>query len=36
MVQGGIKRVVYSEKYRITDGIDFLERAGIKVDQIKI
>lgn len=36
MVQGGIKRVVYSEKYRITDGIDFLERAGIKVGQIKI
>lgn len=36
MVQSGIKRVVYSEKYRITDGIDFLKRAGVKVDQIKI
>ena len=36
MVQSGIKRVVYSEKYRITDGIDFLERAGVKVEQIEI
>ena len=31
IVQAGIKRVVYSEKYRLTDGIDLLERAGIEV-----
>ena len=36
MVQSGIKRVVYSEKYRITDGIDFLKRAGVDVCQIEI
>lgn len=34
MVQSGIKRVVYIEKYRITDGLDFLERAGVEVVQI--
>ena len=31
IIQAGIKRVVYSEKYRLTDGIDLLERAGVKV-----
>jgi dCMP deaminase len=31
IIQAGIKRVVYSEKYRITDGIDLLERAKIEV-----
>lgn len=30
IIQAGIKRVVYSEKYRLTDGIDLLERAGIE------
>lgn len=30
IVQAGIKRVVYSNKYRLTDGIDLLERAGIE------
>lgn len=34
IIQAGIKRVVYREKYRITDGIDLLERAGIKVEQL--
>ena len=32
IIQAGIKRVVYSEKYRLTDGIDLLERAGVKVE----
>ncbi|MGG6548649.1 UNVERIFIED_CONTAM: CMP deaminase, partial [Prevotella sp. 15_C9] len=27
----GIKRVVYSEKYRLEDGIELLKRAGIEV-----
>ena len=31
IIQSGIKRVVYRREYRITDGIDFLKRAGIEV-----
>ena len=31
IVQAGIKRVIYSEKYRLTNGIDLLERAGVEV-----
>ena len=31
IIQAGIKRVVYGEQYRLTDGIDLLERAGIEV-----
>lgn len=34
IIQSGIKRVVYSRKYRITDGLDLLERADIEVDQL--
>ena len=31
IIQAGIKRVVYGEKYRIMDGVELLERAGIEV-----
>jgi len=31
IIQAGIKRVVYGEHYRIMDGIELLERAGIEV-----
>ena len=31
IIQSGIKRVVYGEKYRIMDGVELLERAGIEV-----
>ncbi len=31
IIQSGIVRVVYCEKYRLTDGIDLLQRAGIEV-----
>lgn len=31
IIQAGIKRVVYSEKYRLEDGINLLKRAGIDV-----
>ena len=31
IIQAGIKRVVYGEQYRLTDGIDLLKRAGIEV-----
>ena len=30
IIQAGIRRVVYHELYRITDGIDLLERAGVE------
>lgn len=36
IIQAGIIRVVYSELYRCCDGIDLLEKAGIKVDLIEI
>lgn len=31
IIQAGIKRVVYGEHYRITDGLDLLEKAGIEI-----
>ena len=31
IIQAGIKRVVYSEKYRLEDGLELLQRAGIEV-----
>ena len=31
IIQAGIKRVVYGENYRLTDGIDLLRRAGVEV-----
>lgn len=31
IIQAGISRVVYARKYRITDGLDLLERAGIEL-----
>ena len=30
IIQAGIRRVVFSELYRITDGIDLLRRAGVE------
>ncbi len=35
IIQAGIKRVVYNELYRITDGIDLLQRAGIECNYIE-
>ena len=34
IIQSGIRRVVYVESYRLSDGIELLERAGIEVIQI--
>ena len=31
IIQAGIRRVVYAEKYRLEDGIDLLRRAGIEI-----
>ncbi len=35
IIQAGISRVVYSNKYRITEGLDLLERAGVIVEQLE-
>ena len=34
IIQSGIKRVVYRDEYRLTDGIDLLRRAGIEVEKV--
>ena len=34
IIQSGIKRVVYKDEYRLTDGVDLLRRAGIEVEKI--
>ena len=36
IIQSGIKRVVYNELYRITDGLDLLRRAGIQTIHIPL
>jgi len=35
IIQAGIKRVVFTENYRIEDGINLLKRANIEVVQIE-
>ena len=34
IIQSGIRRVVYRDEYRLTDGVDLLRRAGIEVEKI--
>ena len=34
IIQAGIKRVVYGEEYRLSDGLDLLRRANIEVKYI--
>jgi dCMP deaminase len=36
IIQAGIKRVVFSESYRINDGVDLLERAGVVVVKVDL
>ena len=36
IIQSGIKRVVYAEKYRLEDGIDLLRKAGIEVEYMNL
>ena len=36
IIQSGIKRVVYSEKYRLEDGLELLKRANIEVEYINL
>jgi dCMP deaminase len=35
IIQAGIKRVVFTESYRLEDGINLLRRANIEVEQIE-
>ena len=35
IIQSGIRRVVFRDAYRLTDGIDLLRRAGIEVVQVE-
>ncbi len=34
IIQAGIKRVVYKDEYRLTDGVDLLRRAGVEVEKV--
>ena len=36
IIQAGIKRVIYGEQYRLTDGIDLLKRANIEATHIQL
>lgn len=36
IIQAGIKRVVYAEKYRLEDGLDLLRRAGIELVYVNL
>lgn len=34
IIQAGIRRVVYRDEYRLTDGVDLLRRAGVEVEKV--
>lgn len=34
IIQAGIRRVVYRDEYRLTDGIDLLRRVGVEVEKV--
>ena len=34
IIQAGIRRVVYRDEYRLTDGVDLLRAAGIEVEKV--
>ena len=36
IIQAGIKRVVFTESYRLEDGINLLKRANIEIEQVDI
>src|SRR6056297_851352 len=36
IIQSGIKRVVFTESYRLEDGINLLKRANIEVKQVEL
>ena len=34
--KGGVKKVIYSESYRLKEGLEILEKAGIEVQQLEL
>jgi dCMP deaminase len=36
IIQAGIKRVVFAENYRLSDGADLLKRAGVELVSVEI
>ncbi len=36
IIQAGIRRVVYTEQYRYTDGIELLKKANVEVELVEI
>lgn len=36
IIQAGIRRVVYADAYRLSDGIDLLQRAGIELIAVEV
>ncbi len=34
IIQAGIKRVVYKDEYRLTDGVELLHRAGVETEKL--
>lgn len=36
IIQAGIKRVVFHERYRTADGCELLERAGVEVSRVEL
>ena len=34
IIQAGIRRVVYRDEYRLTDGVDLLRKAGVEVEKV--
>lgn len=36
IIQSGIKRVVYQDEYRLTDGVDLLRKAGVEVEKVEL
>ncbi len=36
IIQAGIKRVVFTENYRLEDGVNLLKRAGIEVKYVEL
>ncbi len=36
IIQSGIRRVVYSDEYRLDDGIRLLKRAGVEVEKMEV
>lgn len=36
IIQAGITRVVYDRKYRITDGLELLERAEVELEELHL